>query len=226
VDTLTTRRAARTRFALDTAFLLGNVGLAVFGVGLLLRAWQFIVNPQAYGAWSLTWAIGCGLLGVLWLGLFAYALTDYRIKRRQSQSVNPWRNVLLTDFLLAGPTAYYLSVARPSLGGELPFPHGKHVMQVLDVLVAIVSWGPFVALAALPVALLASGSRVAVIVLFAGAAVLVVAVAVMSPYLQALFLWDAMTRTGERPLTLGAWWSIYGLRRYYRSALRPELLQN
>jgi hypothetical protein len=182
------------RRILDLAFVFGNGGLALFLGGMVFRGWQYLNEPDAYAATSRSWAIVCGAIACVWIGLLLYSLLDWRRRSQDTPSLMPWGRVLLQNFLLVGPTAYYLGVGRSGVGGGLSTLRGHRVVRVLDQLVRVVFWSPIGAVFILCVVTLAP--KPTVVPLFAAAGLLIALTALVSPSLQILFLWHAMVRFG------------------------------
>jgi hypothetical protein len=215
------------RRVLDAVFFSAFAGLPIFGLWFLVRCIEFLFGSGEPLNPSLAWRIFWVILLLLWTFVAMFAVFDLVVRTRRDAAMVQWRRVLAQHFLVMGPTAYYLAVARPAMGGAVRLDDRRRFfIELLDSLVVVTSWSPILMVAiilsliALPKSLtLGPAIALAFVVL------IVIPGFLIYPLLQVVFIAHAMSRVGELPTSLTPWAWVFGQRKYYRETLRPELVE-
>lgn len=203
---------------------LENLGYAFHGrtsVRYLLTGFKFDVFLSIVALWV-------GLTGVMG----AHAVKSLRSDVRSAV----WARMLLTHLMVVGPTAYYLGYFRPealALGAHKAAPallEARRSRSLLDALCFAAYWGAISLIVTVGIVLIAPISQAMFSLLGTILLLLIGATGASSIVLWVLLLLDAGDRPDEawaevdylRLLSPWAW--VFGMRRYYRQILRPELI--
>lgn len=223
------------RTALDLAFALAWLGLAVVMVAIAARAVFVLFGPHG-SAKSLAVALEVFVIPLLalWVMLtVAVAVCCWLGVGAQQTEAPLWRRVFLNHPLVFGPTVFYVGSLRPKLLGTPLAPPAQWPRSMragaraLDVL----AFNGTLALFAIGVALLAVPSSLpdVLTVMMLGLVILIPVSGLSAMVLMVLLLLDSIRRAtdadqGEQFLRmLNGWSGIFGVHRYFRRVLLPDM---
>jgi hypothetical protein len=224
---------------LDALFLYGFIGLLTTAALILLRLYSFVIgtDPSSLirvGGFTFASAVLAWLVVTLWM------LADVvGSKGTVSESgVSMWAHVFKANPIIVGPTAYYIGLYRPTRGGNSAGLIRRMASDraILDALV-LISSGSLLVLLVIAISFLVivpfADNALVLTALMSATAVSIPVGGLSATVLAVVLLVDAVDKQDKDPDRLAAlvgirvvpWWSwVLGLRRYYHSEVRPQIL--